>query len=681
MRQCLLLLLFIVPFARAVAQDRDSALADTTFELPPIVVVTRAPTSLDQIPAAVDVLDSTALRQGRRTLGLAEALADLPGTYVSDRGTFALDQRISLRGFGSRSAFGTRGVIVLLDGIPQTLPDGQSQFTNVELADVARVEVLRGSASVLYGNGAGGVVNLISTPSAGAPAAGIVRVEGGSHGLFKWYGRASGSTGPVGAVASLSRTLVDGYRQHSSADLRRLAVALSYRRGSTDLRLRFNAADDPLSENPGALTTDEFADSPGIAAPNNLARNAGKAVDQQQLALQLDHVAGDGGRYSLSLFGLLRDLDNPLATNTTIRIGRRAGGIRASAVRGTGSSATHPVLTAGLDAQWMRDERANLTPNHVATPDTTVNQLEHVRSVGPFLRAVWQPMSAWRLEGGIRRDQISFSVRDRLEGGPDDSGERSMGAWSASAGATFLGSRAMTPYASVSTSFDSPTTTELAVQQDGGGFNGDLGPQRAVTMEIGARGASGPLRWSAALYQAEVRDAIVPFEQIDGRSYYTNAGRTRNRGLELGVNLSALNRLSVWGALTLSDYRFTDYTLVSGIDTTRLDDNRVAGVPANFARVGLRGEAGQGWISAELTASGGLWADDANTTRVKPWTSATIRGGYRFVLGGMQVDPFLGLANPWNERYAGSVAINGFGGRVLEPSPGRNFYAGIEATF
>ena len=681
MRQCVLLLVFILPFSRAAAQDRDSTLADSTFVLPPIVVVTRAPTSLDQVPAAVDVLDSTALRQGRRTVGLAEALADLPGTYVADRGTFALDQRISLRGFGSRSAFGTRGIIVLLDGIPQTLPDGQSQFTNVELADIARVEVLRGSASVLYGNGAGGVVNLISAPTAGAPAAGMVRVEGGSHGFFKWYGRASGSTGPLSAVASLSRTLLDGYRQHSAAELRRLALALGYRSGGTALRVHFNAAHDPLSENPGALTLDEFAASPAIAAPNNLARNAGKAVNQQQLAVQLDHVASDGGRYILSLFGLRRDLDNPLATNTTIRILRRAGGIRASAARRLGSSEAHPVLTAGVDAQWMRDERANLTPNHVSTPDTAVNQLENVRSVGPFLRAVWNPIPSWRLEGGVRRDEISFSVRDRLEGGTDDSGERSMGAWSVSAGASFLGARSITPYASVSTSFDTPTTTELAVQQDGGGFNADLGPQRAITVEIGARGRSGPFQWTAALFQAQARDAIVAFEQIDGRSYYTNAGRIRNQGVEFGVEADVHPGWSVWGVLTGAGYRFTEYQLVAGADTTVLDGNHPAGVPAIFARLGVRGTMGKGWVALEHTLSGGLWADDANTIRVEPWQSSTVRGGWELMAGRLQLAPFLGVANIWDERYAGSVAINGFGGRVLEPSPGRNFYAGIEATF
>ncbi len=674
-------LLAMLPPGLAVAQEADSTLADTTYVLPPLVVVTRAPTSLGEVPAAVDVLDSVALRQGRRTLGLSEALADLPGAYVSDRGTFALDQRISLRGFGSRSAFGTRGIVVLLDGIPQTLPDGQSQFTNVELADIARVEILRGSTSVLYGNGAGGVVNLISAPTSRAPVAGRVRVEGGAHGLFKWHGQASGKRGGFSAGASLSRTVVDGYRDHSAAELRRLALVLGYGDGGTALRVRFNAADDPLSENPGALTQEEFVAGPGLAAPNNLARDAGKAVNQQQLSAQLDHVTPGGTRYSVALFALRRDLDNPLATNTTIRILRRAGGIRASAVYRVGPSSTHPLLTAGFDAQWMRDERNNLTPNHAASPDTTVSQLENARSIGPFLRAVWNPVPAWRLEGGVRRDEISFSVRDRLEDGADDSGERSMGAWSMSGGASFLGTAAVTPYVSVSTSFDTPTTTELAVQQDGGGFNPDLGPQRAVTMEAGARGSSGAFRWSVALFHAQIRDAIVPFAQLDGRSYYTNAGRIRNRGVELGLDATVHRGWSVWGVLTGADYRFTDYELVEGADTTILHGYRLAGVPAVFARLGVRGTVGRGWVALEHTLSGGLWADDANTIRVEPWQASTLRGGWEIEAGKLRLAPFLGVANLWNERYAGSVAINGFGGRVIEPAPGRSVYAGVESAF
>src|SRR5581483_5515376 len=150
------------------AQVPDSARRDTTRvqRLPEITVtVTRTQEPLLRVPAAVGVVDSTDIRRAQPTLGLDEALNNLPGVYVANRYNFSLDQRLSIRGFGSRANFGTRGVKILLDGVPQTLPDGQSQLTNVEFADLGRIEVLRGSASSLYGNASGGVILLESQPA------------------------------------------------------------------------------------------------------------------------------------------------------------------------------------------------------------------------------------------------------------------------------------------------------------------------------------------------------------------------------------------------------------------------------------------------------------------------------------------------------------------------------------
>jgi iron complex outermembrane receptor protein len=102
------------------------------------------------------------LHRGRATLGLNEALATVPGLLVANRYNYTQDLRISIRGFGARAAFGVRGVKVLLDGIPQTLPDGQGQLSNVEVSELDRVEVLRGPSSSLHGNASGGVISLVS---------------------------------------------------------------------------------------------------------------------------------------------------------------------------------------------------------------------------------------------------------------------------------------------------------------------------------------------------------------------------------------------------------------------------------------------------------------------------------------------------------------------------------------
>ena len=126
------------------------------------------------------MLNRSDIQRGQPTVGIDEALNNLPGVVVANRYNFSLDQRISIRGFGSRSNFGVRGLKILLDGVPQTLPDGQSQLTNIDFADIDRAEVLRGASSSLYGNASGGVIAFQTQRAAPGPFAQRVRVQGGN---------------------------------------------------------------------------------------------------------------------------------------------------------------------------------------------------------------------------------------------------------------------------------------------------------------------------------------------------------------------------------------------------------------------------------------------------------------------------------------------------------------------
>ena len=158
------------------AQGQEPVARDTTMKdssavtLPEVsVTVARAPETVARVPAAIGIVDRTDLRRGQATLGLDESLNNIPGVYTANRYNYNLDQRLVIRGFGTRSNFGLRGIKVLLDGVPQTLPDGQSQLTNVDYADLDRIEVLRGASSSLYGNASGGVLSLRSAAAAEGP--------------------------------------------------------------------------------------------------------------------------------------------------------------------------------------------------------------------------------------------------------------------------------------------------------------------------------------------------------------------------------------------------------------------------------------------------------------------------------------------------------------------------------
>ncbi len=162
---------------------------------PVVVSVTRHPATLSQVPFAVAVVGREEIVEGRATIALDEALNTVPGLLVANRYNPAQDDRVAMRGFGARSAFGVRGVKILLDGIPQTLPDGQGQLTNIDLAEVTRVEVLRGPSSSLYGNASGGVISLYTDRSPPRGLGAESRVLTGSYKLFKWQGNASAPLG------------------------------------------------------------------------------------------------------------------------------------------------------------------------------------------------------------------------------------------------------------------------------------------------------------------------------------------------------------------------------------------------------------------------------------------------------------------------------------------------------
>ena len=319
MRSLSLLALSVVCAAPLLAQApavRDTTQKDSAkVTLPDLeVTVTRTPETVVRIPAAVSVVGRREIQGAQSTLGLDESLNNIPGVYVLNRYNYSLDQRLVIRGSGARSNFGIRGIKVVLDGIPQTLPDGQSQLSNVDFGNLQRIEVLRGAASSLYGNASGGVVSLTSEGAAPGKFSQSVRAEGGSFGLFKISERTTARAGNGSGVLSLSRTQVDGFRQHSATEFTQLNLGGDLLvGGATSLGIRFGYADAPKAQNPGALTATEVLANPDTAAVANVTRKADKDVSQGQLGLTLRHFTSRG-QINATVFGLVRTLENPTAT-------------------------------------------------------------------------------------------------------------------------------------------------------------------------------------------------------------------------------------------------------------------------------------------------------------------------------------------------------------------------------
>lgn len=675
-----------------LAQERppaDSARADSLRPVllsPVIVSVTRAPSDPGRVPFAVALVPRDEIARGRPTQGLSEALVTIPGVFVADRNNPSQDDNLSIRGFGARSAFGARGVKILLDGIPQTLPDGQGQLSNVELARVTRIEVLRGPSSSLYGNASGGVISMWTDPLRPSGIELVSRAFWGSYGTrpdsnepaVQWKAFV-GVAAPVGrgtVSADGSTWATDGFRAHSTGETRRgsLRYGIELAPG-TQLIGQFLVAHSPRLDDPGALTEAEADTAPTAANPRNITADVGKTVSQQQAGISLERRTSSGRLWSLALFALKRDLQNPIAVRY-IELGRWAYGARAASTHPL-TLAERPVLvTLGVDAQWQRDDRLNLTVDRART---TLDQLERVSEIGPFVEFRADLTGSASFTAGARYDRVAFRADDRLLTDGDDSGSRVMAAPSASAGLTLDLDLALQPYVSLSTSFETPTTTELANRPTGpGGFNPDLQPQKAINVEAGVRGRlSGVLGYSVSAYQAEVRDELIPFEvpTEPGRRFFQNAGSARHRGVEAGLALQPAAGLTLVGAYTYTAFRFLEFRTA----TDTLDGNSIPGVPAHYLHGSLRYQGPKGWwAAADVTASAGLFVNDLNTVRTEPWQTVGARAGWDGQIAGWRVAPFAAVRNILDEQYIGSVSVNAQFGRFFEPAPGRNAYVGVE---
>ncbi len=671
----------------------DTILPSDTIPLDPLeVTVLRVLTPLSAAPMAVSVRDEEALRSGRSGTFLEEALQGLPGVQVQNRFNPAVGERVSIRGFGARAQFGVRGVRVVVDGIPATLPDGQSTLEHIDLGSIGRVEALRGPASALFGNASGGVLSFHTAAPAAEPVKAEAEVMAGSHGHRKGQITASGTLGETGYLVSLSQLAWDGYRTdpgsdgqdtYGAADRRGLNARALRPLGGGELSLTLNLMELD-AENPGSLPADMRDDDDRPAWGFNIVQGASKEVRQGQAGARWVRQGG-GLDWDLSLFAVRREVVNPIPSDI-IDLSRQAGGLRLQTGR-LESTLWGPFRWyAGVEAELQQDDRLNFGNAQGQKGDLTLDQAERVRSLGLFLQGVLPLPLDGELMAGLRLDRHDFRARDRFPrdgADPSGTGQRSMDALSPSLGAHLPLSDRLDLFASVGTVFETPSTTELANRPDGaGGFNPELDPQRGVSGEVGLRGRLGPTSsWEVTAYRTHLRNELVPFEVPDapGRTFFRNAGSSRYQGAEITVSMGLWERpLRTDLSYTWTDARFRSFEL----DGEALDGNRVPGLAPHRGRAAVRWTPELFFAELSATYSHRIPVNDDNSQHAPSHTLAELRGGVRGLdVGSLRLEPWLAVTNLLDRQHITSVTVNAFGGRFYEPGPGRTLQVGVRAGF
>ncbi len=659
------------------------AQTDTEAVLPTVEVsAPRLAREIYATPAVVSTIDQDTIAQGQQRVRLDESLNRVPGVFLQNRDNFAQGQRISIRGFGARAPFGVRGITVMVDGIPYTLPDGQAQLDAIDLDSAERIEVIRGPSSVLYGNAAGGVIDITTADGRDNPGTRL-RMGAGSDGYQKMALQNGGVQGDWSHHISLTALNVDGYREQSSTEKYLLNAKLRRELGSDRaLTAIINLLDNPRSEDPGALNAREVAEGRDQAAPNSLALDAGQTVDQQLIGLQYEDLSAGEGELYLKGFIAQRDFEQQLPFVGSSRLGYQRDYMGASAEYHHEVTLGNLPLNyiVGVDAVRQKDDRFRNDVNpQGAVGEPLADETQTATSIGVFAQGDLALSELLTLSLGTRFDRVDLDVDDDFAADGDQSGQRTFNEWSGSAGLSYRYRPQHQAYINTGTAFETPTFSEFA-NPAGGGFNPSVEPQKAWNREVGLRGYIEPLAldYDVALFSVRVRDELVPYDE-GGRTFYQNAGDTNRDGVELALGWQLADQWRLDSALTLARYEFDEFATPS----ERFDGNRIPGLPEQTWVNQLTWEnLDERFATLETEYVGDLVADNANETSVDSYWLVNLRVGDGWQLSQQtRLSAYVGLRNLLDEEHYSNVRLNGTFGRFYEPAPGRSVYGGVELSF
>ncbi len=657
----------------AVCAAEDSGLGTIT------ITPARVEKSIDEIPAAVSIVGQDDIQLGTQQLGLDESLGGVPGLFTLNRYNFAQDLRMSIRGFGARSSFGIRGIKIIVDGIPETLPDGQGSVDGIDLGSASSIAVIRGPSSSLYGNASGGAILVESEKGTPVPFANL-RTTVGDFGFNNTQLKAGGESERLNYLVNLSDTTLDGYRDHSEYENTQLNTRLEAAlKGGASLLATVHHTDQPVAQDPGSLTEEDANSDPEQARAQNETFDAGEELEQTRIGFRYKTGLDENRDFEARIYNTQRDFSNklPFENGGAVKLDRDFSGAGLMfTLRGELAGRDNRLLL-GVDYDRQDDDRRRFDNLSGTLGALTFDQNEEVTSLGTYLQNETRLSDSVELTVGIRYDDIEFDVDDAFLDDGDDSGKVDLDQTSPMVGVSVDLGNDTRFYATISTAFETPTTTEFANPDGGGGFNQSLDPQESTNYEIGIKRRTATERFEVALFHIEVDDELTPFElpSQPGRTFFENAGSSTRNGLEAAYGRALTDHLDFNAAYTYSDFEFDRFTDADG---DVFDGNQIPGVPDDLLYLDLTWFGEDGYYATwDLVYTGELYADNANDTSVDSSQVSNLRVGFNGLYDGWEVAPFLGINNLFDEEYYNNIRINAFGGRYFEPAPERNAYVGI----
>jgi iron complex outermembrane receptor protein len=654
-------------------------------------------------PAAIRSIDRETIQGAGPQVSLSESLNRVPGLTILDRQNYAQDLQVSIRGFGARSAFGIRGIRLLVDGIPATTPDGQGQGSSISLTSTDHIEVLRGPLAQMYGNSSGGVIQAFTKEAPAEPEVGY-QYYVGSYGMHRADYQFSGRAGIYGLVADYSTFSIDGYRDNSKTERKQFNGKISF--DATEqlhVNVAVNQFDMPLAQDPLGLTRAQLQADPSMAGNGAAKYFVRKTVLQNQIGSSATYkIDQDRSVTSRLYYGTRDNLQYQVGTP-----GPNVNGAWTGLNRnyyGAGLQYNERTVWGHTPIEWaggyefdrsreLRQAGASLLGQQATTTRREDNQSENSDF---FLQGTAFATDMVSIVAGLRYSTVRFASDDYYLTDGDGSGNATYTSTNPVLGFTYHATDDLNLYANYGQGFETPTLSEVAYRVTApiAQFNPSLNASTSQHYELGAKWIpSRESRVDLALFQINSTDEIVVAVSSGGQTSYKNAPSTSRTGWELSGSTLLSPHISATLSASMIDAQYSQAfkNTINGVTTSVTSGNKIPGIPQSsvFSELAWTSEpasTGKGVttngtrLGIELVQAGRIYANDTNTASVDGHTILNLSARHRWAIGKGGLTLFGRINNVSDETYVGSVIVNQTNSQFYEPGLSKNWSVGLSLS-
>jgi len=686
-----------------LAQEEKHENADTLeYGMDEVTVVgTRTKEKIIDIPYSVFSVEKKELKFGKK-VSAKDVLADVPGMFLQNR-YGNQDLRISIRGFGTRSNTGIRGVRILQDGIPESEPDGETVLDAIDLTSLGGVEVVKGNLSSLYANAPGGVINFKTDylfPEDYVTSSNQFGKFGFHQNGFK-----------VGLKNNYNRFFLsyyyrnlEGYRRHSE-EYQHLVNSIyeGYLGTRSSITILGNYVDG-FSRQPGSLTKEEFDSDPFQA--NQLAESLDFRRITKKGRVAVKYRTGFGApnenEVEITGYGGVKELTKVDNEFYSLSTRYSLGALIRYANRGTIFNKKN-IITGGMDYAYQSGP-VNQFENIAGNRGIEVKRAfdDGVSNIGfYFLDHLNLLPEKLDLFVSSRYD-ISFYQRDILipYGAKDYS--RVYSGFTPKIGLNFKLFSDIALYTSYGLSYDFPALSELEnnslSSNPSYSLNPDIEPQKSNNFELGIKGSiknygseiMEKVFFDITFFYYKITDEIVPFI-INQKTFFRNAAKTTRVGLETGIKTEPFEHVEMTVNYTYTNFKYDNYVTLNysgseepiSIDYSNKYEPSVPKHIVNFI-LNYEFELADDFSALLLWDCdyiSEMYVNDANTEKSAGYFYCNAMAGLAFNTEKIGSILFFGAGNIFDKRYAGFININDYYGRYYETGEPRNIYGGINFSY